>query len=126
MGIVGIGMDTIRISRIEDTLARYGERFLRRVFHPREIEYSQKRRKDIEFLAGCFAVKEAALKAMGDFPGQGISWADIYVTHEATGKPILNLAGKALKLMEEKRVTAIHVTITHDGDHALAQVILEG
>lgn len=118
-------MDITMISRIEGTVERYGERFLRRIYHPREIEMAQKRKKLAEYLAGCFAVKEATLKAIGDFPGKAISWADIYITHEPTGKPVLHFAGNALKCIRDKEITRSHVTITHDGDMALAQVILE-
>lgn len=125
MPIVGIGMDLIRISRIEQSLERYGERFLNRVFHPCEIEVGRLRRKDAEYFAGCFAVKEATLKALGDFPGRGIDWADIYVVHQPTGKPLLQMDGRARTLADEKRVHSAHVTITHDGDIAMAQVILE-
>ncbi len=125
MPIIGIGIDLTHISRIASSIERFGERFLNRVFHPREIEFSQRRKNNTEFLAACFAAKEATLKAFGDFPGRGISWSHIYITHEATGKPILNLEGKAKTLSEEKGVRHCHVSITHDGDTAIAQVILE-
>ncbi len=125
MPIVGIGLDIIRISRIESSIERFGERFMKRVFHPKEIEFSNKRVKSAEYLAGCFAVKEAALKAFGDFPGKGIGWFEIYVTHEPTGKPVLHFEGKAKDLADRKMVTDAYVTITHDGDNAVAQVILE-
>lgn len=118
-------MDLIRISRIAECLEKHGDRFLKRVYHPAEIERSRHRKKVAEYLAGCFAVKEAALKAIGDFPGRAISWADIYITHESTGKPTLNFSGNALNCINEKLVTHAHVTITHDGNIALAQVILE-
>jgi holo-[acyl-carrier protein] synthase len=126
MPIIGIGLDVTSISRIEQSLERYGERFLNRVFHPQEVAFSQKRKKNAEYLAACFAVKEAALKAMGDFPGRGIDWADIYVTHEPTGKPVVHFEGKARALFDEKGAASAFVSITHDGDTAIAQVILEG
>jgi holo-[acyl-carrier protein] synthase len=125
MSIIGIGMDAIRISRIESSLNRYQERFLRRIFHPVEVSMARLRRKEAEYLAGCFCVKEAALKAFGDFPGRGIPWTEIYITHEFTGKPVLHFSGRARQLANEKGMKAAHVTITHDGDLALAQVILE-
>lgn len=108
------------------TVERYGDRFLRRVFHPAEIEFSQKRKKNLEFLASCFAVKEATLKAIGDFPGKGVDWSEIYITHERTGKPILHIEGKAKSLCDGKGVQKSHVSISHDGDMAMAFVILEG
>lgn len=125
MAIVGIGMDLIRISRIAKSVERFGDRFLNRIYHPNEIEIANKRRKNAEYLAGCFAVKESTLKAIGDFPGRAIDWADIYITHEPTGKPVLHFAGNALKCIEEKEINHAHVTITHDGDMAAAYVVLE-
>jgi len=125
MAIVGIGVDMASISRIAQSIGRYGDRFLRRVYHPSEIQFSKTRRHGMEFLAACFAVKEAALKALSDFPGRGIAWSDIYISHAPTGKPVLHLEGRALALAGEKGVRFHHVSITHDGDWAIAQVILE-
>lgn len=125
MAIVGIGIDIIFISRIETCLQRYGERFRRRIFHPLEETIARTRSKEVEYLAGCFCVKEAALKALGDFPGRGIPWNEIYISHERTGKPILHFEGRAKALCDEKGVRAAHVSITHDGDIAQAQVVLE-
>lgn len=125
MPIIGIGIDMIFISRIEACVSKYGDRFLNRVFHPIEVAIARTRKKEVEYLAGCFCVKEAALKALGDFPGRGIPWSDIYITHERTGKPLLHFQGKALELCQEKGMSAAHVSITHDGDVAIAQVILE-
>lgn len=125
MAIIGIGIDIIRISRIAETLERHGNRFMKRVYHPCEVEFANKRRKSAEFLAGCFAVKEAALKALGDFPGRGIAWPSIFITHEPTGKPVIHFEDKALNLCNEKGMQKAHVSISHDGDIAIAQVILE-
>lgn len=125
MAIIGIGIDIVQISRIQRSIDRFGQRFIDRIFHPAELEFSKKRKHQAEFLAACFAVKEAALKALSDFPGRGIPWYDIYITHEPTGKPILHFSGKAFELSFEKQVNKIHVSISHDGDWACAQVILE-
>lgn len=125
MSIIGLGMDLIQISRIEQTLNKHGERFTRRVFHECEVKLAYTRKKNAEYLAGCFAVKEAALKAFGDFPGRGIPWSEIFITHERTGKPVLHFEGRAKALADEKGAQRYHVTITHDGDVAAAVVILE-
>ena len=125
MSIIGIGLDLTSISRITGTLERYGERFLERIFHPEEIACSQKRKNNAEFLAACFAVKEATLKALSDFSGNELDWTEIYITHESTGKPILHMEGKALELFQQKGGKKAHVSITHDADIAVAQVILE-
>ncbi|MFB3787097.1 MAG: holo-ACP synthase [bacterium] len=125
MAIVGIGVDIARIGRIAQSIDRYGDRFLRRVYHPSEIQFSLTRRNRMEFLAACFAVKEAALKALSDFPGRGIAWSDIYLSHAPTGQPVLHLEGRARLLAEEKGARFHHVSLSHDGDWAVAQVILE-
>ncbi len=125
MAIIGIGIDIAVIPRIGESIERYGARFLNRVFHPSEIEFSEKRKKNTEYLAGCFAVKEAALKALGDFPGKGLAWTDIYISHEETGKPVLHFENRALDLYNQKGVAHSFVSISHDGDNAIAYVILE-
>lgn len=125
MPVVGIGMDIARISRIQQSVERYQQRFLRRIYHPDETETAFRRKQWAEYLAACFAAKEATLKALGDFPGRGIEWREIQVAHELTGKPRLIISGKARILCDEKGVTHTHLTLTHDGDYALAQVLLE-
>ena len=125
MAIVGIGLDVAQIGRFERLEQRYGDRFLCRVYHSSERQLLEGLHKRAEFLAGRFACKEAAKKALGDFPGRGIRWTEIYVVNRPSGQPELCFEGRAADLARELGVSAGHVTISHDGGLAIAQVILE-
>ena len=125
MNIIGIGMDATDLPRVADLLERYGERFLHRVFTDGEISYCTKRRDPVPHLAGRFAVKEAAMKALGTGQSRGVVWKDIEVVR-AGGPPRLKLHGGAARRAESMGVKQSLVTITHSETLALAQVLLIG
>jgi holo-[acyl-carrier protein] synthase len=125
MNIIGIGMDATDLPRVADLLERYGERFLRRVFTDGEISYCTKRRDPVPHLAGRFAVKEAAMKALGTGQSRGVGWKDIEVVRVG-GPPRLKLHGGAARRAESMGVKQSLVTITHSEALALAQVLLIG
>src|SRR5207249_10364309 len=87
--IIGIGMDATEIDRIEATVARFGDRFLRRIFTDGEIAYATRRRNPAPHLAGRFAAKEAAMKALGTGHSRGVLWRDIEVVRAPGGTPQL-------------------------------------
>jgi len=105
--------------------ARYGERFLRRVFTDGEIAYCTRRRHPAPHLAGRFAAKEAAMKALGTGHSQGVLWKDIEV-FRIGGPPQLRLHGGAARRAEQMGVERSLLTITHSDALAMAQVILQG
>jgi holo-[acyl-carrier protein] synthase len=123
--IVGLGIDIAEIDRIEASIARHGRRFLERIFTPGEIAYCERHRNKAERYAGRFAVKEAAMKALGTGWGNGVRWLDIEVTREPGGKPLLKLHGRAKDIASELGAKNLSLTITHSGNTALAQVIFE-
>jgi holo-[acyl-carrier protein] synthase len=125
MNIIGIGMDATDLPRIADVLQRYGDRFLRRVFTDGEIAYCTRRRDAVPHLAGRFAVKEAAMKALGTGHSRGVLWKDIEVVR-VSGPPQLQLHGTAARLAGRLRVRRSLVTITHSEALAIAQVMLLG
>jgi holo-[acyl-carrier protein] synthase len=125
MDIVGIGFDATDIPRVADVFRRYGDRFLRRVFTEREIAYCTRRRDPVPHLAGRFAVKEAAMKALGTGHSRGVMWKDIEVVRMG-GPPQLQLHGGAARRAEAMRVRRSLVTITHSEALAMAQVLLLG
>lgn len=125
MNIIGIGLDATDLPRIADLLQRYGERFLRRVFTDGEIAYCKRRRDPVPSLAGRFAVKEAAMKALGTGQSQGVIWKDIEVVRVG-GPPQLRLHGGAARRAEKMSVRKTLVTITHAQTIAMAQVMLLG
>jgi len=123
--IVGLGIDITEVERMRQAIERRGQALLKRVFTPAEIAYCQKHRDPYERFAGRFAAKEAAMKALGTGWRRGVRWLDIEVVRLGSGKPTLKLSGVAQKFAERLEVNNIAVSITHDGNTAMAQVIFE-
>jgi holo-[acyl-carrier protein] synthase len=120
--IVGVGIDLIRIERVEAALNRFGERFVSRVLGPREIEHCLRRRRLAEQVAMRFAAKEAFMKAVGLGLTGGMRWADIEVVPDRRGKPNLVLSGEAARVCGE---AAAHLSLTHEAGLAMATVVLD-
>ncbi len=124
--IIGIGIDIVEINRIKKSEVKWGQRFLERVFTEGEIKYAMLHVSPHTRLAARFAVKEAMSKAMGTGISNGITWKDTEVISTDSGRPEILLHGKLREKAASMGVTGIHVSISHDGDHAVAQVVLEG
>lgn len=124
MTIAGIGIDLVRIERIKKTVEKWGDSFLNRVFTRNELDYSYSHVLPYPHLAGRFGVKEAFLKAIGTGWGRGIGWTDIEVLRDETGKPKVILYGNLNNLILKKRIKEILVSISHERDYAIAQVVL--
>jgi holo-[acyl-carrier protein] synthase len=127
--IVGIGADLVDIRRIEATLARFGDRFIERCFTDVERAKSDRRKERAASYAKRFAAKEACSKALGTGLKMGIGWREMGVVNLPSGRPTLELTGKAALLLaamapEGMRVVA-HLTITDDYPLAQAFVVLE-
>jgi holo-[acyl-carrier protein] synthase len=125
MNILGIGLDATDIPRLAEVFERYGERFLQRVFTAGEIAYCTKRRNPVPHLAGRFAAKEAAMKALGTGHSRGVLWKDIEVVRLG-GPPRLQLHGGAARRADAMQVRRSLLTITHSETLAMAQVMLFG
>lgn len=123
--IVGLGADIAEIDRVEAAIQRRGRAFLERIFTPAEITYCERHRNRMERYAGRFAAKEAAMKALGTGWRKGVRWRDIEVRNEPSGKPTLQLAGRAAEFAGLLGARQIALSITHSGNVAFAQVILE-
>lgn len=123
--IVGTGIDIAEPARVRAAAERYGERFLRRVFTPKEIAYCERKRNKWERYAARFAAKEAAFKALGTGWRRGVRWRDIEVTNRPSGRPTLHLSGQAKKFATRQGVRHISVSLTHAEHFVLAQVIFE-
>lgn len=122
--IVGIGTDLVKLSRIEDSIARFGDKFAQRILSPLEFVAYQRHKAPHLLLAKRFAVKEAAGKALGTGIGQGVSWHDISIEHTESGAPILCLSGRAAEHAAEQGVTLQHVSISDEVGLAMAFVVL--
>jgi holo-[acyl-carrier protein] synthase len=123
--IVGLGVDMEEITRLGDAIQRHGRIFLERIFTPAEIAYCERHRDPVERYAGRFAAKEAAMKALGTGWGQGVRWRDIEVARQPGGRPTIIFHGVARERAERLGGRQISLSITHTGNFALAEVILE-
>ena len=123
MAIIGLGFDATDIPRVREVFARYGDRFLRRIFTDAEIAYCMRQRDPVPSLAGRFASKEAAMKALGTGHSRGVLWKDIEVLRHG-GPPRLRLTGGALRRFDAMQARRSLLTITHAETLAMAQVLL--
>ena len=123
--IVGMGTDLAEVDRIRQSIERYGERFLSRVYTDREIEYSMRKKNYAERLAGRFAAKEAGMKAIGTGWRRDVTWKDFEVVNEASGRPTLFLSGVAAQIAKQLEVQRVTLSLTHTAVLAMAVVILE-
>jgi holo-[acyl-carrier protein] synthase len=124
MSIVGIGLDLVNIARVQAITERWQDRFLQRVYTEDERRTCFRRTSPYASLAGRFAAKEAVLKALGTGWSAGVSWRDIQVLNDAGGKPVATVRGRTEALIRQAGITCIHVSLSHDGDYAIAEVIL--
>jgi holo-[acyl-carrier protein] synthase len=123
--ILGTGTDLLEIARIRQSIDRFGDRFLSRIFTPREIQYCSRKKNAAESFAARFAAKEAAAKALGTGISHGVTWLEIEITREPSGKPGLQLLGRAADRARSLGVTRTSLSLTHSRDLALAIVIME-
>ena len=127
--IIGIGSDLCDIRRVEKTLERHGERFIKRVFTEIERERSEKRQQRAASYAKRFAAKEACAKALGTGLRMGVAWREMGVVNLRSGKPTMVLTGGAAErlalMVPEGHEVAIHLTITDDYPYAQAFVVIE-
>jgi holo-[acyl-carrier protein] synthase len=123
--IIAIGVDIIEVRRIREVLIRT-PRFRERVFTKAEQAYCEGRGAvAAQHYAARFAAKEAALKALQTGWRGGISWQDVEISSLQSGAPDVSFHGEAKKLFEKSGATAVHISIAHTSEHAIAEVILE-
>lgn len=124
--IKGIGTDLVEIARIEHSLSRWGEKFAERILCADELEEFREARRPGHFLAKRFAVKEAAVKALGTGMRQGVHFRQISVSHCESGAPILVFTGRAREIASLNGVDERHLSISDERDYAMAFVVLSG
>ena len=124
--LVGTGIDLTEIARIRKSIARFGDRFLNRIYTANEQAYCLRKRNAAESFAARFAAKEAAAKALGTGISHGVTWLEIEVTRHPSGRPGLKFHGRAALMAARLGVTQAALSLTHTGDLAMASVALEG
>jgi holo-[acyl-carrier protein] synthase len=123
--IVGTGVDLAEVPRIEASIARFGRKFVERIFTPREIAYVERKANRSERYAARFAAKEAGMKAIGTGWRHGVRWQDFEVANLPSGKPTLRLYGVAAQIADKLRVRNVSLSLTHTREYGMAHVILE-
>lgn len=124
--ILGVGMDLVEVARIRDSLARFGDRLLRRILRPDEAAYCRTHPDPALHVAARFAAKEAVSKAFGTGIGGELGWHDMEVRRLPSGQPILELHAAGARLAQARGVSRIHISLTHSVATAAAVAILEG
>ena len=122
--ILGLGTDLVAVPRLEAVLRRHGDRFLRRVFTDAEQAECLRRARPAVHLAARLAAKEAAMKAMGSGWGEGVRWQDVEICSDGATPPSLRLSGVARTRAEARGIRQTQVSLSHDGDYALAVVVV--
>ena len=123
--IVGIGTDLAEVSRIAESIARFGDRFLNRIYTDGERKYAQSKANAAERFAARFAAKEAGMKAIGTGWNFGVTWRDFEVVNQRSGRPMLVLHGKAQEIAGHLGADRVSISLTHTKETAFAVVILE-
>ena len=114
--VVGVGVDLVDITRFEEQVAKT-PKLLERLFTATERDAS------MQTVAGRFAAKEALIKALGG--SDGVSWQEVEITKNSTGKPEIKTTGGTAKAVAEAGVSKLHLSISHDGGMAIAMVVAE-
>ena len=123
--ILGTGVDIAEVPRIRETIERFGDRFLRRIFTEGEIRYCERKARRFESYAARFAAKEAGMKALGTGWSRGVRWRDIEVVRPKGQRPTIQFHGEAAAIAAKLGTKNIALSITHTAEEALAHVILE-
>ncbi len=123
--IIGSGIDLVEIGRIQQSMDRHGRRFLDRVYTGAEQAYCLLKRNSAESFAARFAAKEAGAKALGTGISYGVSWLEIEVVREPSGRPILRFHGRAAQIAARLGVARASLSITHTASLAMASVVIE-
>jgi len=122
--ISGVGIDIIEVERIRKQITEK-DKFKRRIFTKKEIEYCESKKNRAQNYAARFAAKESFFKAIGTGLRGGITFKDIEIVNDKLGKPEIVLYGNAKRFISEKKLSNIHVSLSHTKDFACAVVIIE-
>ena len=126
MTILGVGMDIVETKRIAESIERFGDRFLHRVFLEGEVAYSRSMKFPHLHLAARFAAKEAISKAFGTGIGNEMGWRDLEIVREPGGAPRVVLHGRAEAFAKARGVQAVHVSLSHTAEYGAASAVIVG
>jgi len=123
--IYGVGTDIVEVARIEKALARFGERFAKRVLSESELKRFHGHRQKANYLAKRFAAKEAFGKALGTGIHAPANWHGVWVKNLPSGKPVLEFSSALQELLQKRKILHHHLSLADERGMAVATVILE-
>jgi len=126
MTILGVGMDIVETKRIAESIERFGDRFLHRIFLEGETAYANSMKFPHLHLAARFAAKEAISKAFGTGIGREMGWRDLEIIREPSGAPQVRLHGRAEAFAKTRNVQAIHISLSHTSEYGAASAVIVG
>jgi holo-[acyl-carrier protein] synthase len=121
--VIKIGTDICSVERISTAYRRFGDRFLKRILRQSEIDYIKRDTPHVVArLAGRFAAKEAAVKALGT-GWHGVDWKEVEIVHHPSGEPGIRLHGRAAQVARKKGLQCWEVSVSHERQFATASVV---
>jgi holo-[acyl-carrier protein] synthase len=120
--VIGIGTDIIEIVRIKNSIEKYGDRFLSKIYTPTEIEYCQSKVNKYQHFAARFAAKEAVYKALATGWQEVLSWQEIEIFNEATGMPHVTMRGKLKEFLADEK--SLKISISHSKNYVVSVAII--
>ncbi|QER42417.1 holo-ACP synthase [Thermodesulfobacterium sp. TA1] len=125
MNVIGIGVDLVYLPKIKRIYSIYQNRFLVKVFHPKEVSLALKRKEPSVYLASSFAAKEAFYKALGGY--QPFIWKEISLLRDLnSGKPLIEIEGRALEVFKKRGGKECWVSLSHEKDYVVCMLVITG
>ena len=118
--ITGTGIDLVQVERIRKAMERWDDKFLSRIYTPREISYCREKKRDYLHFAARFAAKEAVRKALGE----RMDWREVEIVNGRLVQPEVNLRGKAREIGRGPGAKKIFLSLSHDHNYAVAQAVV--
>ena len=121
MDVIGVGIDIIEVKRIEEGIERFRDRFLKRIYTEAEATYCNTMKLACQHFAGKFAAKEAVYKTLNI--DCVVKWTEIEIRNLKQGRPQVVLHGKVAKMVKEKNISSVLVSISHIKTRAVASAM---
>lgn len=120
--VIGIGIDIIEIDRIKNSIDRFGNSFLNKIYTDKEISYCSQKNNSYQHYAARFAAKEAVYKALTTGWEKGLSWQNIEITNEDNGMPVVALNGKLESFLSDGK--KLKISLSHSRDYVACVAII--
>ena len=122
--MIGVGTDILQIARVDEVMARLGDKFMQRILTEQEQAEYRDSKQGNRLLAKRFAAKEAVAKALGTGIGRGVSWQDIQIEHDSNGAQLVHLSCVALRVAGERGGQRVVLSLADEVDYVVAFAVL--